>query len=140
MVKSSDPRLSVERPPSVLVVDDEPGFCDVVAAILERWQYAVTRAHSVSEAVTALQTRTPDLMLIDIMMPEIDGLALVRTLASDPAWLSSRIIVMSALSQPSNINSAWMSGAEAFLRKPFLEEELLAVVEHVLGVERTTDD
>ncbi len=47
---------------------------------------------------------------------------------------------MSALSQPSNINSAWLSGAEDFLVKPFLEEELLAVVEHVLGSERTTDD
>ena len=47
---------------------------------------------------------------------------------------------MSALSQPSNINSAWLSGAEASLGKPFLEEELLAAVEHVLGSERTKDD
>ena len=49
-------------------------------------QYAVTRAHRISEAVAALKKRTPDVMLINVMMLEIDGLALVRTLAHVPSW------------------------------------------------------
>lgn len=86
MVRPSDEKINLERPASVLLVDDEPAFCDVVAAILERRQYAVARAHRISEAVAALKTRTPDVMRIDVMMLEIDGLALVRTLAHVPSW------------------------------------------------------
>jgi CheY-like chemotaxis protein len=86
MVRPSDEKINLERPAPVLLVDDEPAFCDVVAAILERRQYAVTRAHRISEAIAALKTRTPDVMLIDVMMPELDGLTLVRRLAHVPSW------------------------------------------------------
>jgi len=70
---------------SVLVVDDEPDFCQVVKEILTIDGLIVSEAHSVIQALAALAHETPDLVLTDVMMPDIDGLDLIRSLRSEPS-------------------------------------------------------
>jgi len=118
---------------SVLVVDDEPGFRRIVREILETYRFVVHEAGSVAEAQSVLQTVRPDVILVDVMMPETGGLSLVQALTPNPEYLHVPIVVTSANVQASNKSAAWMSGADAFLPKPFMAEELLDVIEYVLG-------
>jgi CheY-like chemotaxis protein len=118
---------------SILVVDDDEGFCDIIADLLEVSNFKVFRAYSAVEAVDIVGRKKPDLILTDVMMPEIDGLTLVNTIAKDPKRSATPIIVMSADTQTANINAAWLNGANAFISKPFLIEELTETIAHILG-------
>jgi len=118
---------------SILVVDDDQGFCDIICDLLEVSKFKVMRAYSVIQAVDILGKKEPDLILTDVMMPEIDGLTLVNAVAKDPKRSATPIIVMSADTQPANINAAWLGGANAFISKPFLIEELIETIDHILG-------
>ena len=122
---------------SILVVDDDEGFCDIIADLLEVSEFKVFRAYSAVEAVDILGRREPTLILTDVMMPEIDGLTLVNAVARDPKKATTPIIVMSADTQPANINAAWLNGANAFISKPFLIEELIDTIHHILGHDET---
>ncbi len=118
---------------SILVVDDDEGFCDIIADLLEVSEFKVFRAYSAVEAVAILGRREPTLILTDVMMPEIDGITLVNAVTRDPKKSATPIIVMSADTQPANINAAWLNGANAFISKPFLIEELIETIHHILG-------
>jgi CheY-like chemotaxis protein len=90
-------------------------------------------ANSVPQAVLKLENVIPDVLLVDVMMPQIDGLQLVEQLASDPKWLNTKIIVTSTKVEASNRMTSWERGADAFLPKPFLSKDLLDVIEYVLS-------
>jgi len=118
---------------SVLVVDDEPGFCHIIRDILQDSDYIVQEANSVQQALDKLDTFIPDVILVDVMMPQTDGLQLVEQLTRGPDWLSTRIIVISAKVVASNRMASWERGADAFLPKPFMANDLLEVVDYVLS-------
>ena len=118
---------------TVLVVDDEPGFCRIVRDILQAKGFIVLEANSVPQAVLQLESVVPDLLLVDVMMPQIDGLQLVEQLAKDPKWLNTKIVVTSAKVDASNRMASWERGADAFLPKPFQAKDLLDVVDYVLS-------
>ncbi len=117
---------------SVLVVDDEQAYSTATGKILERNGFIVFKAASAAEALKLLDAVSPDLMLLDVMMSEKDGITLVRELASNPKWLGTPLVIVSAKVAPADISTAWMAGADAFLGKPFTSQELLDVVEYVL--------
>lgn len=119
----------IDTPPrSVLVIDDERGFCDVVTVILESQGYQVHQAYDPREAFGLLNETTPDLILTDLMMPDIDGITLIRRLRATPDWANIPVVMISAHSEPEVQESAKEAGASGFISKPFSASELRATV------------
>lgn len=112
------PRSSTRRG-QVLVVDDDPVFCSIVEELLRRQGYQSSIAYSVPEAVEILKEGVPDLVLTDIMMPEEDGLELVRSLRQDPSLARVPTVVVSARVMKDDQRAALEAGADEFIGKPF---------------------
>lgn len=113
---------------SILVVDDERGFCDVITVILESQGYQVHKAHHANDAFGLLDETKPDLILTDMMMPEIDGVGLIKRLRETPAWADIPVVMVSAYSEPEIRENAFEAGATAFISKPFSASELRSTV------------
>ena len=113
------------KPPKVLVVDDEPQIRVLLRATLARAGYAVAEASSAREALNAKAIDKPDLVLLDLGLPDRDGLELVTALRSEPR---SALIVVSARDQTEQKVAALDLGADDYVTKPFDTEELLARV------------
>jgi two-component system KDP operon response regulator KdpE len=113
----------------ILLIDDDPFICEIVSGILKMSGYVIVAENSGQEGLRELYRFQPDLVLLDIMMPEMDGLEVlmhVRTLTDIP------VIMLSALSQTDVTVRALEMGADDFVKKPFEKEELLARVQSVL--------
>jgi CheY-like chemotaxis protein len=119
---------AIEISRSILVVDDERGFCDVVTVILESQGYEVHKAHHANDAFGMLDTARPDLILTDMMMPDIDGVGLIKRLQETPAWADIPVVVISAYSEPEIQENAFEAGASGFMSKPFSATELRTAV------------
>ena len=113
---------------NVLVVDDEVEYCQVMAEILRKAGHTVLTANSAMEALEILAQTTPDLILLDIMMPEVNGLTLASHLRADPDWSTIPVVAVSANSQPDERIAALSAGANCFLPKPFTLTELNTVI------------
>lgn len=113
------------KPLKVLVVDDEPQIRVLLKATLGRAGYAVAEASNAREAVNAKAIDKPDLILLDLGLPDRDGLELVTSLRGDP---HSALIVVSARDQTEQKVAALDLGADDYITKPFDTEELLARV------------
>jgi len=113
------------NPPKILVVDDEPQIRTLLRATLVRGGYRVVEASTAREALNARAIDRPDLILLDLGLPDRDGLELVAALRGDPA---SRLIVISARDQIEQKVAALDLGADDYVTKPFDTEELLARV------------
>jgi CheY-like chemotaxis protein len=119
--------------PSILVVDDEPAFCDVVCEVLRMFGFDTRQALSASVALKLLATHKPDLILTDLTMPGIDGLHLLRRLRATPAWSHIPTIAVSALGSPEEQSAAKQAGADAYLAKPFSVDQLRMAVNQFLS-------
>lgn len=115
--------------PSILVIDDEPDFCTVVTEILQLYGFHVYSANSVAEALTFLEKTRPDLILTDVMMPETDGLSMIRDLREHPGWADIPAVVLSAKASPEDMAAARTAGANDCLPKPFSVHQLRSVIE-----------
>src|SRR5438105_7580301 len=113
------------RPAKVLVVDDEPQIRTLLRATLTRAGYAVVEAANGREALNAKSIDKPDLVLLDLGLPDRDGLELVTLLRGEPR---SALIVISARDQTEQKVAALDLGADDYVTKPFDTEELLARV------------
>jgi CheY-like chemotaxis protein len=118
--------------PHILVVDDADEVRLLASRILEREGYQVTTADSGVSALKALQTLVPDLVLSDIMMPEIDGYRLLERLRADPRLMAIPVIFLSALGDATSLERGNRLGVEHYLVKPFTAKQLLAVVSGTL--------
>jgi CheY-like chemotaxis protein len=103
----------------ILVVDDDLVFCSIIKELLRRQDYAVRLAYDVPSAIDIVSEWEPDLVLTDVMMPEIDGLFLVRSLRANPRWAGIPAIVVSARVMKDDREAAESAGASAFISKPF---------------------
>jgi len=110
--------------PVVLVVDDDPAFCIIMREFLLADGYDVRVAFDVPQALAILECLTPDLILSDIMMPDIDGICLVRSIRSAPALARIPLIIVSAKTMPEDRVDALAAGADAFVSKPFSIKDL----------------
>src|SRR5664279_3844585 len=114
---------SVTSPTSVLIVEDDRKILRVYATSLEAEGYLVVEASSGQRAIEEVRTRTPDVILLDLGLPDIDGLDLVPTIRANTA---APIIVVSAREQDSDKVKALDQGANDYLTKPFSVPELMA--------------
>jgi DNA-binding response OmpR family regulator len=125
----SDP----DSAPTILVADDEEDLRELVAYRLSRSGYNVIGAEDGQEALELAAERTPDLMVLDVMMPKLDGYELTRRVRAEAALRSIPVILLTARSQESDIDRGFEVGADDYLKKPFNPDELVARVRAVLG-------
>jgi two-component system sensor histidine kinase/response regulator len=110
----------------VLVVDDDPEIVTFLATLLELEGIESTVATSAAAAMERLEQGLPDLVLLDIAMPDRDGLDLCRALKKDPRTSGVPVFVVSARPGKDVVERALAAGAEEFIRKPFENHELIA--------------
>jgi DNA-binding response OmpR family regulator len=119
--------------PTILVADDEEDLRELVTYRLSRSGYNVIGAEDGQAAFELAAERTPDLMVLDVMMPKLDGYELTRRLRAEAALSSIPVILLTARSQESDIDRGFEVGADDYLKKPFNPDELVARVRAVLG-------
>jgi CheY-like chemotaxis protein len=112
----------------VLVVDDEQAIREFLDDILTGEGYQVSTASNGQEALTHLATAQPDLVLLDIMMPVLDGREVLRRMRADPTLSRVAVLVMSAAADPGPL----AGGFDSFLPKPFDLDRLLSAIEELL--------
>ena len=120
--------------PTLLVVDDEPEINKLVARIFEKRGYRVNSALDGAEALASVARDRPDLIMLDLNLPKIDGWEVCRRLKSDPATRAIPIIMLTAAH--ANVDDAQIGlglGADEYVAKPFVKAVLLHNVERLLG-------
>jgi DNA-binding response OmpR family regulator len=119
--------------PVILAADDDPDIRELVAFRLERSGYTVLQASDGEEALALALEHTPDLAVLDVMMPKMDGFEVVRRLRAEEATKRMPIIMLTARAQDSDVEEGFDAGADDYLRKPFSPQELRARVQSILG-------
>jgi CheY-like chemotaxis protein len=114
----------MRRDRKVLVVDDNPINLEIVAEVLGDY-YCVRFASSGAEAIRIAERFQPGFILLDVMMPDMDGLEVCRTLRQIPGFMDSIIIMVSAKAMPSEQAAGMRAGADDYITKPFDEVELV---------------
>lgn len=118
----------------ILVVDDILTNVLLLKVLLGGEKYTIVTAMNGTEALEKVQTEMPDLILLDIMMPGIDGFDVAQRLKSDPAYEEIPIIFLTAVDEAANIVKGFKIGADDYITKPFNKEELLIRVRHQLSL------
>ena len=121
----------------VLVVEDEKGIAHFISTILSSNGYEPLQASTGSEAMTMISSHCPDLVILDLGLPDMDGLNILRSLRE---WSSLPVVVVSARSHEHDTVEALDLGADDYLTKPFGTAELLARVRTAIRHTRTTSD
>ena len=117
----------------LLLVDDEPSLLDAVQAYLEDSGFAVEVARNATEGWEKLQRNPPDLVVSDVMMPQVDGYEFLANMRSDPRFATMPVIFLTARGMTSDRIRGYEAGCDAYLPKPFDPDELVAIVNNVLG-------
>ena len=112
----------------ILVVDDEPPIVRLMEFILARQGHEMLVAVNGEEALAKVREHRPDLVLLDIMMPRIDGYEVARSLRADPSLAEMPIIMLSAKAQGEDIQKGMDVGVDEYITKPFSPEYLVQVV------------
>ena len=124
---------------AVLVVDDEVPYCAVVREILASYHLDVLVAYQGTQALSLLESVKPNLILLDMMMPGIDGLTLLRQMRQQPALANTPVVMVSANTMNNDRERSLAAGANAFLAKPFSAKELRAVLRTFVEVPDTSE-
>ena len=117
----------------VLVVDDEPNIVMSLRFLMEREGLEVEVAPTGEAALQALERAPADLVLLDVMMPEIDGFEVCQRIRAHPAWAGTPIIMLTAKGREVEREKGRALGADDYITKPFSTRELVARVKQMLG-------
>jgi len=117
---------------SIFVVEDERQLVKIIKKVLEKAGFQVDSAADGDTALKLLQQTVPHLLILDLMIPQIDGLTLCKTLRQNPIYNQMPILIISALSRPDDVIKGLDAGADDYLTKPFYVEELQARVRALL--------
>lgn len=115
----------------ILVVDDERHIVRLVQVNLERAGYEILTAYDGIEALEKVKTESPDMVVLDVMMPRMDGFEVLKNLQADPRYQNIPVIMLTAKAQDADIFKGWSSGVSSYLTKPFNPRELLVFVERI---------
>ncbi len=116
----------------LLLVDDEPGLREAVQAYLEESGYSVQTANNGNEGWEMVQRFTPDLVISDVMMPQVDGYELLKRLRGDARFQALPVVFLTARGMTSDRIQGYDAGCDAYLPKPFDPDELVAVIKSIL--------
>lgn len=116
----------------LLLVDDEPGLREAVKDYLQESGFSVQVASNAREGWELVQQNTPDLVISDIMMPQVDGYQFLKQLRDDPRFRSLPVIFLTAKGMTTDRIQGYQAGVDAYIPKPFDPDELVAVVGNLL--------
>ncbi|NET53760.1 MAG: response regulator [Merismopedia sp. SIO2A8] len=124
---------------SILVVDDEPMNFDVIEALLEHQDYQLHYAATGYRAIESLDVFQPDLILLDVMMPGINGIEVCQKIKAHPQWKVIPVIMVTALSSKTDLARCLEAGADDFISKPVNALELRARVQSMSRIKQQYD-
>jgi DNA-binding response OmpR family regulator len=122
-----------DEPRTVLVADDDEDILQLVSFRLERAGYTVVTAADGQQALAAAREHHPDLAVLDVMMPGLNGYEVTRQLRADPATAAIPVILLTARVQEAEVSRGFEAGADDYLRKPFSPQELRSRVQAILA-------
>jgi two-component system sensor histidine kinase/response regulator len=129
----------MDKPTTILVIDDEPDNFDVIDTLLMKEEYQLNYASSGSKALERIHLIEPDLILLDVMMPEMDGIELCKIIKTDPQWRYIPIIMVTALTAKEDLSTCLAAGADDFVSKPVNKIELQARIRSMLRLKYQHD-
>lgn len=115
------------------MVDDDPETTRMLQILFEHYGFEVRRAHGTAQGMAALATDVPDLVLLDFMMPHLNGAELCSYIRRDPRTASVPVIIYSAASNDDYVQAALEAGATRFVSKTISREDLMTIVNEVLA-------
>ena len=124
----------------ILIVDDLDNNREVLVNFLTPLGFEIIEASSGADAIALITSQLPDLVVLDLVMPELDGLAVTRHLRQETAWQDLPIIIVSASTLPVDESQCYLAGANAFLAKPLNFAQLLRLLEQHLQLQWITQD
>ncbi len=121
------------KTPHILIVDDEPNIVMSLEFLMRKNGYQVGIARNGTEALAAIAQTPYDLVLLDIMMPDVDGLQVCRLLRQRPDRAHTKVIFLSAKTREADIQQGYAAGADLYTPKPFSTRQLMEKVRGLLG-------
>jgi DNA-binding response OmpR family regulator len=117
----------------ILIVDDEPNIVISLEFLMRREGYEVEVAADGEAALAAMAARTPALVVLDVMLPGLNGFEVCRIVRADPRWRAVKIVMLSARGREAEVAKGLALGADAYVTKPFSTRALVAQVAELLG-------
>ena len=133
-------------PKKIIIVEDQPDIADLLEEMLGIDGYQVHKIHSSTGALSVIRAEKPDAVLLDIMMPDVSGLEVLRYMRREPDLQKTPVVIVSAKTLPADISTGLEAGATAYLTKPVDMDELRGTVAQVIraaegpNAESTMDD
>lgn len=124
----------------ILAVDDERHIVRLIQVNLERAGYDVATAFDGPEALKKVEAEKPDLVVLDVMMPKMDGFEVLKRLQANPETRDIPIIMLTAKAQDVDVFRGWASGVSAYLTKPFNPLELITFIKRIFSGYDDYDD
>ncbi len=112
----------------ILIVDDEPNIVISLEYLMKREGYEVATAGDGEAALEALATAAPDLVILDVMLPKMNGFEVCRRMRADPRWRGTRVLMLTAKGRDTEVQKGLGLGADLYVTKPFSTKELVAQV------------
>lgn len=119
--------------PYIICADDDADILSLVALRLERGGFDVATARDGEEALALARLRTPAVIVLDVMMPRVGGVEVIKTLRDDPAMKDVKVILLSARAQATDVQRGLEAGADSYLIKPFKYGDLADEIGRLLG-------
>jgi DNA-binding response OmpR family regulator len=119
--------------PLIVVADDDPDIVTLVSGALSKAGFEIAPATNGADALELVRSRRPDLAVLDVSMPRLDGLEVLRSIRSDPEVAELPVILLSARAQEEDVRNGYAVGASKYMRKPFSPRELVAVARELVA-------
>ncbi|MBW1865288.1 MAG: response regulator [Deltaproteobacteria bacterium] len=119
-------------PPTILIVDDEPNIVIPLQFLMEQNGYNTLVAQSGEEALEMISKEKPDLVLLDIMLPGVDGFEVCEIIRLNPEWRNTRVIFLTAKGRDVDIAKGMVLGADEYITKPFSNQQIIDAVKKLL--------
>ena len=116
-----------------LIVDDDPMIVKLQTMILTRAGYEIDSAPNGREGIERAVAAAPDVVLLDVMMPDLDGLEVTRRLKADPRTSAIPVVLVSARTDREDVDAGKAAGASDYLRKPFDPDDLIALLDRLVA-------
>ena len=117
----------------ILIVDDEPSITVPLKFLMEQHRFEVVVVHNGEDALSVIKVFEPDLVILDIMLPGLDGFQVCQTLKEDPERKLVKVIFLSAMTRDLDIAKGNTLGADAYITKPFSNADVVSLVNDLLS-------
>ncbi len=120
----------------VLVVEDDAAIIELLRFLLEQEELEVEVAHDGLEALDKMEVWSPDLVLLDLRLPKLEGMDVLWEMRQNPKWSNIPVVVISVDSSPQTMLQGWRLGVDSYFIKPFDPDELIRVIRRIISVSR----